>query len=389
MILDKNECQKIVNRVISILGKNINIINSEGIIIASGDKKRVNTFHRGAKMAASEKKEVIVEDKDLNSYEGCRKGVNLPIYYNDEVLGVVGITGEPSEVKGYGIIVKELVELMIQENERAKMELFQFRAVKNFAREIIKENVYEDESIFRTRAQLIGFLEKLPRVVIVADICSFATILDSYNEDSETMAQKLKQDIVNLIKSLTHSSDDIVFNLSEDRFVILKSLNKDLEEYCNDIQKLLKSELKLNMYMGIGSVCNDLKDYHKSYMQAHKVVNVGRKLHPERLIYIAKEYKVQLLLNTISYEQKHEFLNSFGDMFNNNNNRTDMDEMLNTIELYFENKMSIKNTAEAMFLHRNTVAYRINKFKNLYKIDVTDPYYCMLVYISWTLSKLE
>ena len=388
MILNKTECQKIVDRVISILGKNINIINSEGIIIASGDKTRVNSFHKGAKLAAFEKKEVIVEDKDLNSYEGCRKGVNLPIYHNDEVLGVVGITGEPSEVRGYGIIVKELVELMIQENERTKMELFQVRAIKNFAKEIIKENVYEDESIFKTRAQLIGFIEKLPRVVIVADICSFATLLDSFSDDSETMVQKVKQDVVDLIKSLTCSSDDIVFNLSEDRFVILKSLNKNLEEYCSDIQKLLKAELKLTMYIGIGSICNDLKDYHKSYMQAHKLVNVGKKLNPDKLIYFTNEFKLQLLLDSISYEQKQEFLNGFGDIFNNKNN-TDMTEMLNTIEVYFENKMSIKDTALSMFLHRNTVTYRINKFKDLYKIDITDPYYCMLVYISWMLIKLE
>lgn len=387
MILDKNECQKIVDRVITILGKNINIINVEGLIIASGDKKRVNTFHKGAKVAALEKKEVIVEDKDLNAYEGCRKGVNLPIYYNDEVLGVVGITGEPSEVKGYGVIVKELVELMIHENERTKMELFQFRAIKNFAREIIKDSVYEDESIFRTRAQLIGFQEKLPRVVIVADVCSFATILESYSEDAETMVQRLKQDIVDMIKSMTQSSNDIVFNLSEDRFVILKSLNSDLEMYCSEVQKLLKVELKLDMYMGIGSVCNNLKDYHESYIQAHKLVNVGRKLHPQKLIYIAKEYKIQMLLNTISSEQKQEFLNGFGDIFNDRNS-DDKDEMLNTIEVYFENKMSIKDSSLAMFLHRNTVAYRINKFKNLYKIDVTDPYYCMMIYIACTLNKL-
>lgn len=63
MILDKNECQKIVDRVISILGKNINIINAEGIIIASGDIKRVNTFHKGAKIAASEKKRLLLRKR--------------------------------------------------------------------------------------------------------------------------------------------------------------------------------------------------------------------------------------------------------------------------------------------------------------------------------------
>lgn len=63
--------------------------------------------------------------------------------------------------------------------------------------------------------------------------------------------------------------------------------------------------------------------------------------------------------------------------------------MLTTIEVYFGNKMSIKDTSQAMFLHRNTVTYRINKFKDLYKIDVTDPYYWMFIYISWTLIKLK
>jgi carbohydrate diacid regulator len=56
--------------------------------MASGDKSRVNSFHKGAKLAAFEKKEVIVEDKDLSSYEGCRKGINSPIYHNDEVLNI-------------------------------------------------------------------------------------------------------------------------------------------------------------------------------------------------------------------------------------------------------------------------------------------------------------
>lgn len=387
MILDKRDCQKIVDRVISILGKNINIINSEGIIIASGDKSRINAFHAGAKLAVLERKEVIVEDNNLNLYKNCKKGVNLPIYYNGEILGVVGISGEPSEVKGYGVIVKELVELMIQENERRKLELFEFRAVSSFAKDLIKANVQEDESDFIARANLIGFQYNLPRKVIVVDICSSPRISDQTNENTETMLQRLNQDILDLIKEISEVND-IVFNLYEQRFVIFKTCKNDLKQYCDEIQKLLEQKLKINIYIGIGGVCKNLKDYHKAYMEADKVIAVGKKLDEKKKLYFAEDYSIQLLLNSISADQKQVFLNRFGDMFTNGT-RGNINEMINTIRVYFENKMNVKDAATVMFLHRNTMAYRINKFKETYKIDITDPYECMLLYIASIMLELE
>ena len=106
MTIETIETQNIVNRLINILGKNINIMNKDGTIIASGDKSRIGDFHGAAKDAIDQKSEVIVNENSQAKYAGSKAGVNIPIYYKGEALGVVGITCEPAEVKGYGLIVK-------------------------------------------------------------------------------------------------------------------------------------------------------------------------------------------------------------------------------------------------------------------------------------------
>ena len=79
-MLTQKDYQKIVDRLMSILGKNINIMNTEGIIIASGDASRIGSFHEGAKIAASEKADIIINEEDISHYKGVKKGINIPFF---------------------------------------------------------------------------------------------------------------------------------------------------------------------------------------------------------------------------------------------------------------------------------------------------------------------
>lgn len=383
MNIEMIECQKIVNRVMNILGKNINIMNEKGIIIASGDRRRIGTFHEAAKIAVESKREIIVDND--NMFKGCRKGVNLPIYNENRILGVIGITGEPSEIKGYGIIVKELVELMIQEDERRKTEMFQAKALMNFANELIKEQDKQNLEMLSLRSRLIDFDLRIKRTIIVADICNFSKAVEGCGNDQEITVQKLKQGIIDSISSILNLKNDLIFNLSEDRFIIFKCFDGDVSLFCQSVEKTLKGNLGLQMYIGIGSLCNDIEDYYKSYMLANRVVNIGRKIDPKKLIYNADDYKLQLLLQSISEERKKEYMDSFGELLINKS-KNNVSEMLNTARVYFEKGMNVKATAESMFIHRNTVLYRINKFKQQYGLDITDPYICMLLYIGVNLK---
>lgn len=383
MRIEAAECQKIVNRVIIILGKNINIMNDQGIIIASGNEKRIGTYHEAAKLAARTKREIIV-DTDTK-FVGCKKGINLPIYNVNEVIGVIGITGEPTEVKGYGVIVKELVEMMIQEAERNKIELYQQQALRNLAIELIKENTPSLENL-SWRAQLVGFDIKVPRTVMVVDICNFGLVIKMFKKETEVKVQEYKQNIINIISSISNMTHDIIFNFYEDRFVIIKSLDMGVEEYCSKLTSKIKDKLDIALNIGIGCACTEIKDYYKSYSMANSAMEIGRKIRPEKLIYNWSEYRLETLLQGVAEEKKSQFMGSFDNIFGDSESEK---ELLHTVKIYFELGMSIQNTAKALYIHRNTVLYRLNRLKEQYGFDIMNSYNCMMLYISILLKELE
>ncbi|MDF2879890.1 MAG: transcriptional regulator, CdaR [Clostridiaceae bacterium] len=122
----------------------------------------------------------------------------------------------------------------------------------------------------------------------------------------------------------------------------MQKIKQAIVDIFKQVGDLIYQKHKLKLHMGIGSECTNIEDYFNSYLFAHQVVNIGR-----------------------------------------------MKDILLTIKTYFENGMKIGNTAQAMYIHRNTVLNRLKKFKELFHIDINNSYQCMLVYIGITLKQLN
>ena len=120
MIISKRLAENVVQEMKSIIGKDMNFINSNGVIIASTDKSRINTYHEGGKEAI--KNNDIIKIEEDGEYKGARKGLNLPLLLNGEIVGVIGISGEPKEIEKYGQIIKKMSEILIRENYMYKKE---------------------------------------------------------------------------------------------------------------------------------------------------------------------------------------------------------------------------------------------------------------------------
>jgi len=114
--LTPKQAQKIVNKMMKDIPYNINIMDKTGIIIGSGNKKRIGTLHHGAVAAIKQKKIVPIEKDE----EFVKKGINLPIEWNDDILGVVGISGEIKETSPFGKLVKSTVLLLIEQSIRKR-----------------------------------------------------------------------------------------------------------------------------------------------------------------------------------------------------------------------------------------------------------------------------
>lgn len=118
-LLTKEQANLIVQKLMADIPYNINIMNEQGYIIASGKEHRIGQRHRGAERAIKQRQMVeVFRDTSLE-----KRGTNEPIILKGELLDVVGISGEPEEVRPFTKLVKSIVLLLVEElNEFSKKE---------------------------------------------------------------------------------------------------------------------------------------------------------------------------------------------------------------------------------------------------------------------------
>src|SRR4051812_14949332 len=130
--LDQSLATEIVNRTMKIIKRNINVMNENGVIIGSGDQTRIDSFHEGAIRVIETQSGFEISELEAEQLHGVKAGINLPINDHDKVVGVIGITGPPDEIRNYGELVKMAAEMILQQailidemqwDERLKEEL--------------------------------------------------------------------------------------------------------------------------------------------------------------------------------------------------------------------------------------------------------------------------
>ena len=365
-MLDYDSCIKIINRLTPIFTKDVNIIGLDGIIIASSNKKRENTYHEAARISASSNRNIIITTKNMHMYRGCKCGVNMPITYNNKVIGVVGITGTAEEVIPYGPLIKELVQMIINEIGVETPQKAQKNNEKMYFKEIIQGIQKEDLESYKTRAKLLEIDMKVSRKMVVFKMCN------NYKNNYKK--------IEDLFNKYLSSLNVLVLNLNNEKIVLLFNNNIDIKSYINDLISKMKLSKTNNYIFIIGKECKEILEYERAYYQISLVESIEVGNNFKKVIDV-NEYSLKLLIKGISSEYRNRYIEDYYyEVFEGKNKASN--EMLKTIKGYFINDMKIGETAKMMYVHRNTIMYRLNKLKKMYGIDITKPYECTKIYLA-------
>lgn len=82
---------EIVEQTMLRLKRNVNVMNIDGVILASGEKERVEKFHEGAKYVAETKKTLIISDRNIHEFPQTKQGINLPIFFRRKLFVLSGL----------------------------------------------------------------------------------------------------------------------------------------------------------------------------------------------------------------------------------------------------------------------------------------------------------
>lgn len=360
MNLTQELAQKIVERTMNVLGKNINIMDYNGIIIGSGNKERINTFHEGAAKVLETGEKLIVTEEEAKALRGVKTGINLPIKFNNRIIGVVGITGNLSEVESYGEIVKNLVELMLSHNFLQKEIELENKAIENFYQQLIGNDINNREQLY-DRAKLFNIDNTLYRKVMVIQISPFDNM--KINSEIENF---------NMLFNLDNTRD--IFFIRGTSLVFIKSLKKkELKEQSSIIEKIARVILDRfesifnSVAIGIGQTIQELDKLYLSYEGAKHALKVGEKIYrSEEKIYFIDHLGYDYFIPYLKENYAEYYLDMFSldvrEVFEDTDTGIILEGMM-------ENDLNISKTAEALFMHRNTLLYRIEKIKGLTGLD--------------------
>ncbi len=165
---------------------------------------------------------------------------------------------------------------------------------------------------------------------------------------------------------------DFVLSINEMDIAVVKQISgtttvEDLVKIASGIEDTLKNELSIKTVIGIGTVADHLRELADSYKEAQTAIDVGKVFETEKSIINYEKLGIGRLIYQLPTTLCEIFLS---EVFKKNSIDSLDQETLFTINKFFENNLNVSETSRKLFVHRNTLVYRLEKIKKLTGLDL-------------------
>ena len=172
----------------------------------------------------------------------------------------------------------------------------------------------------------------------------------------------------------TDKQQDFVLSINETDIAVVKqvSANADVSELyaiAEKIEEKLHDELFLKCVIGIGTIASHLRELADSYKEAQVAIEVGKVFDTEKSIINYDNLGIGRLIYQLPTTLCEIFLS---EVFKKNSIDSLDHETLFTINKFFENNLNVSETSRKLFVHRNTLVYRLEKIKKLTGLDLRE-----------------
>ncbi len=168
-------------------------------------------------------------------------------------------------------------------------------------------------------------------------------------------------DMLSDITPLEHS--DILVEIDRHTVALIKEIadNETLDEavqFAQALQETLMSETARTMTVGIGNGVSDLYELKDSYMEARRAIEVGRTFAPRDYIYAYSHLMLERFLVELPENIAESYLRV---LFSPRTEKVLSKDIMDTIDTFFRKDLNLSDTARQLYIHRNTLVYRLDK----------------------------
>ncbi len=367
MILTGELAQQIVDNIMPIVHQNVNIMNDAGIIIGSGQKHRLGTFHKGARDVIDTGAVVEIYPEDLARYPGSLPGLNWPIVLGEQTIGVVGVTGHPDAVRNTAELVKMVAELILEREILIGEFRSQSHLHEQFATLLLSEHAAASYTQIDARAKLLKFDLSLPRLVAVANVRPL--LENAYHQYGayDLVSARTQESLLQLLGASDLVAPEDMIAFLENRMVVLKHFPRAtaaqaVGEWGAALVRLVNADNPASLQLGLGSLVGSPLKLHDSYQEALYALD-----NPRGDAAVASIYDFALLTSYLLRNPRGlATCNAVKTLQEKLTARIDAKyDMRNTVRHLLDNNLNLSLTAKALFIHRNTLVFRLKKLEQL------------------------
>ncbi len=262
-----------------------------------------------------------------------------------EYVLIVGGAGEDAYMIGK-MVAFQIQNLMVAYKERFDKD--------NFIKNLLLDNLL-----------LVDIYSRSKKLHIQTDVPRAVLIVESGN-GKENNALELTR------SHLDNNSKDFVTAVDENNVIVVKELSdadtgKEIEKAAKSLEAFLRKENIQDIRIAYGTVVHEIKEVSRSYKEAKMALDVGKIFFDEREVIAYSELGIGRLIYQLPIPLCKMFIR---EIFGGKSPDEFDEETLTTIHKFFENSLNVSETSRQLFIHRNTLVYRLDKLQKSTGLDL-------------------
>ncbi len=332
------------------------------------------------------------EDSDQINGKDVKRWV-IPIYSANTFYGYVIIWDVNNNIPRTSMFIIEAAVSLIALNSAKKLSVYENENKHKieFIEDLLSIDVNKKNRAME-KAPYFNFEPKLTYCTVVVSLNPMTKEVH-YTQNNSEIFKQLTGKLITVVQRIqryysgrllyANKSDKVIFLLGFDNEISQETIKDTVYQFSKDILNFSKLvSIENQIFIGIGRSYSDYKELYKSYREANRAIQNLSFLNNDIRIFHFDDLGIYRILSheDLQSELEQFFYETLGPILDYDREKDA--ELLRTLKCYFECGCNLKKVSEEMFTHYNTIIYRMQRIKEIGKIDLNDPEMALNIHVA-------
>jgi len=382
MQLNEFVAETIVNKIASLLSREVMLADVNGNVLDSTDLAKTHKNYTQMHQAAQSSNITEVGKEDVGYIKDpLAQGVILPLAYSGDVVGTLYVQDEPSNYNKYASLIKTTAELLIHQTMVIDNVPYKDRIKDNFIFGLLHRKISWDDPRTYDEAELLEVSLHKDKIVMIIYVpgfwqTQFKEVASTSEDERQNKLHYYKKKIYDTVRQFYGEVGGVQISyFGNDTFVVLVDEMQNIKgnqmvemlrnkgvEFNKMVHQIYDKDVK-NIIVSVGNFYRGKDGIALAYEEAKVALQLGLSIDETKPVYHVDDLGMIAILAGGNKRWQESFVRNLLTQLLSEK------YLIETVEVFFDQNMSLTQTAKKLNIHRNTLLYRLSKVKKITGLD--------------------